>query len=190
MLLIETPRLHLRPPGDSDVEAWTQVLGDAEVARYLGPPIDSRAAVAAHIRTALERHQADGFGLLAVVRNDDSRVIGRAGFLVWDRRTWTPTTLLDAGEHAEIEIGWTLARDCWGFGYATEAGEACRDYGFAVLGAQRIVAVIQPANDRSTAVAGRLGMEREREIRTANGFAAELWVASPGSIERVDTLSR
>jgi RimJ/RimL family protein N-acetyltransferase len=176
--MIETERLLLRPPEDSDMDAWTEMLLNPEVTRYLGPPIDSRDAVAAHIRTIRERHEADGFGLLAVVRKQDGRVIGRSGFLVWDRRTWTPTSFRDAGEQAEIEIGWTLVRKCWGFGYATEAGEACRGHGFANLGARRIAAVIQHDNERSLAVARRLGMRREQDIRTGKGFEAQLWIVT------------
>lgn len=164
------------------------MLADTEVARYLGPPFDSRDAVAAHIRTIRERHEADGFGLLSVVRKEDSRVIGRSGFLVWDRRAWTPTTFRDAGTDAEIEIGWTLMRECWGCGYATEAGAACRDHGFATLGVTRIAAVIQHDNERSIAVARRLGMRREQDIRTGNGFEAQLWMVTsrspPGSPSR------
>ncbi len=182
-MLIETERLVMRPPEDGDIDRWTTMLADPETARYLGPPIDSREAVAAHIRTVQDRHSADGFGLLAVVRRTDGRVIGRSGFLVWDRRTWTPTTWCEAREHAEVEIGWTLARDCWGCGYATEAGAACRDYGFSQLGLRRIAAVIQHGNDRSFAVARRLGMRHERDIRTGKGFDAQLWVATPGPEE-------
>jgi RimJ/RimL family protein N-acetyltransferase len=176
--VIETERLLLRLPDDSDIGAWTAMSTDREVTRYLGPPIDSRDAVAAHIRTILERHEVDGFGLLAVVRKEDGRVIGRSGFLVWDRRTWTPTVLRDVRKHAEVEIGWTLVRDCWGFGYATEAGEACRDHGFTILDLRRIAAVIQHGNERSIAVARRLGMSREQDIRTGGGFEAQLWIVT------------
>lgn len=176
--MIETRRLLLRVPVESDTAGWTAILADPQVARYLGPPIDSRDAVAAHIRTVRERHEADGFGLLAVVRKEDGRLIGRSGFLVWDSRTWTPTTLREAREHAELEIGWTLALDCWGFGYATEAGAACRDHGFSSLKTRRIAAVIQHGNERSVAVARRLGMKLELAIRTAKGFEAQLWIVA------------
>jgi RimJ/RimL family protein N-acetyltransferase len=173
---IETQRLLLRVPDDSDVDAWTAMLTDPEVARYLGPPFASRVEVADHIRMTRERHRADGFGLLAVVRKDDGAVIGRSGFLVWDTRIWATTTRREAGRHAEVEVGWTLAREAWGFGYATEAGEACRDHGFAHVGLSRIAAVIQPGNERSFAVARRLGMRYERDVRTLKGFEAELWL--------------
>jgi RimJ/RimL family protein N-acetyltransferase len=176
--VIDTERLILRRPEASDVDDWAAMLGDPEVARFLGPPLESREAVAAHIEIARERHQADGFGLLTVVRKEDGRVIGRSGFLVWDKRSWATTTLQDACEHAEVEIGWTLARDCWGFGYATEAGAACRDYGIGMLGLEQTAGVIQHGNDRSFAVACRLGMKRERDIVTANGFEAQFWITT------------
>jgi RimJ/RimL family protein N-acetyltransferase len=177
---IETARLLLRRPGESDVEPWTKMLADPAVARYLGPPLGDRASVVAHMLAALERDEVDGFGMLTIERKQDHRAIGRSGFLVWDRRTWTPTTLLEADEHAEVEIGWTLARDCWGRGYATEAGAACRDSGFHSLGRDRIIAVIQPGNGRSMAVARRLGMQWEMDTRTAKGFDVQVWVAHRG----------
>jgi RimJ/RimL family protein N-acetyltransferase len=168
--VIETERLLLRVTEASDVDPWAAMLADPEVARYLGPPMDSREAVAAHIERVRERHEADGFGLLAMVRKEDGRVIGRAGFLAWDTRTWTSSTLREAGIHGEVEIGWTLAPDCWGAGYATEAGAACRDHGFVELGLPHIAALIMRGNERSVAVAHRLGMRHERDVRTANGF--------------------
>ena len=154
------------------------MLTDPVVARYLGPPVGSPADVARHIRMCGERHAADGFGLLAIERKDDGRVVGRSGFLVWDRRTWAPTTLREAGEHGEVEIGWTLAVDCWGLGYATEAGSACLEHGHTALGRERVIAVIQPANDRSIAVARRLGMAQEQAVRTARGFDVGIWVST------------
>jgi RimJ/RimL family protein N-acetyltransferase len=178
MHVIETARLTLRPPTMEDVEPWAEMLGDPVVARYLGPPLEDRPAVAAQIRTAVDCHEMDGFGMLTMERTHDHRVIGRSGFLVWDRRVWATSTLSEAGEHGEVEIGWALARECWGYGYATEAGAACRDYGFHSLGRSRIIAVIQPGNERSIAVARRLGMQLEQETRTATGFVVQVWVVS------------
>jgi RimJ/RimL family protein N-acetyltransferase len=174
--VIETARLVLRVPEDADTEAWFAMLADTEVARYLGPPLDSREAVAAYIERVRERHEADGFGALAVVRRDDGRVVGRSGFFVRDWRTWSTTTLRAAGDYADVEVGWTLARDCWGAGYATEAAEACRDHGFARLGLQRIIALILEGNERSVAVARRLGMRHERDVHGPNGVDSHIFV--------------
>jgi RimJ/RimL family protein N-acetyltransferase len=174
--LVETVRLRLRPPVEDDLEAWAAIRTDREVSRYLGPPIEDRADVGSALYRAQERHAADGFGLLMMVRKSDERLIGRSGFLVWDTRVWTQSTLRDVGpDHAEVEVGWTLARDCWGHGYVTEAARACHAYGFDTLRLARIAAIIQDGNQRSVAVAQRLGMHYERGATTVNGFDVQVW---------------
>jgi hypothetical protein len=59
-----------------------------------------------------------------------------------------------------VEIAWRLARDYWGFGYATEAAGAARDYGFAHQGLNQIVSFTVPGNQRSRNVMERIGMTR------------------------------
>ena len=61
----------------------------------------------------------------------------------------------------EIELGWTLRREHWGRGLATEAARGALDYCFGTVGFERIVSVIDPDNERSLAVAWRLGMRQE-----------------------------
>ena len=63
---------------------------------------------------------------------------------------------------AEIEIGWWLARACWGRGLATEAARAALRDGFERVGLERIVAIAQPANTASIGIMRRLGMRFER----------------------------
>ena len=173
LVILETERLVLRDPKDDDVGAWTAMLGHPDVSRFLRH--STRPEVVAHIRTVRRRHAIDGFGLLAVVRKDDSRVVGRAGLLVWDRRTWTPTTLRGAGDHAEIEIGWALAPEFWGRGYATEAGAASRDYALEELGRPRVISLIAHYNERSVNVAEKLGLAYERDVETHRGEVVQLF---------------
>ncbi|MEA3178556.1 MAG: hypothetical protein QOI59_2079 [Gammaproteobacteria bacterium] len=59
-----------------------------------------------------------------------------------------------------VEIGWRLAKEHWGNGYATEAAVACLRFGFENLTLQQIVAFTAPLNKRSTAVMERIGMSR------------------------------
>ena len=158
---LETERLILRVPEESDVDAWTEMYAQPEVERWLSAR--SREQVTDYIREIRERHAVDGFGVLAAVRKEDGRVIGRAGMLVWDDRTWMPTTLSESGEHGEVEIGWALHPDVWGRGYATEASVVCRDYVLAQV-RPRVIALIVPDNVRSIAVAERLGLAHERDV--------------------------
>jgi ribosomal-protein-alanine N-acetyltransferase len=62
-----------------------------------------------------------------------------------------------------VEVAWRLAKPHWGRGYAAEGASAALDYGFDKLGLGEIVAVTVPANQRSRAVMGRLGMTRRPE---------------------------
>jgi RimJ/RimL family protein N-acetyltransferase len=64
----------------------------------------------------------------------------------------------------EIEVGWHLHPDSWGHGYATEAGRAVIDRGFAA-GVPEVYAVVRPGNHASMAVCARLGMERIGRFR-------------------------
>jgi RimJ/RimL family protein N-acetyltransferase len=158
---LETERVLLRVPDESDVDAWTEMYAQPAVGRWVSAR--SREQVINYIREIRERHAADGFGILAAVRKEDGRVIGRAGMLVWDDRTWMPTTLRDAGPHGEVEIGWALHPDVWGRGYATEASVVCRDHVLAHV-RRRVIALIVPDNARSIAVAERLGLTHERDV--------------------------
>jgi RimJ/RimL family protein N-acetyltransferase len=59
-----------------------------------------------------------------------------------------------------IEIGWRLAAEHWGKGYATEAASAVLDHAFGPLDLAEVVSFIVPANSRSRRVMKRLGMTR------------------------------
>jgi ribosomal-protein-alanine N-acetyltransferase len=68
------------------------------------------------------------------------------------------------GTTGNLEIGWWLARDVWGRGYATEAGGAAMRHVLETLGHKRVVAIIDPDNEPSKRVVGRLGMHYESRV--------------------------
>ena len=81
---------------------------------------------------------------------DDGRFLGRAGLRYWP-------------QFDETEVGWTLRREEWGHGYATEAAVAVADWGFRTVPVPYLTSCIEPRNARSIAVAERLGMTPLRE---------------------------
>jgi ribosomal-protein-alanine N-acetyltransferase len=166
--------LLLRPPVENDLDALAAMYADPEVTAFVAPR--ARDETAEWIRRQRERHVVDGFGMLTVLRKDDSAVLGRAGLLVWDSRTWSPSTRHEAGPAAEIEVGWVFAREHWGNGYGTEAGTASRDYAVHELGSARVIALIAHENIRSVRVARRLGMNYERDVRAFDGAQVQLYV--------------
>lgn len=149
------------------------MYADPEVTAFVAPR--TREETAEWIRRQHERHAVDGFGMLTVVRKDDSAVVGRAGLLVWDSRTWTPSTRHEAGPAAEIEVGWVFVRPYWGNGYATEAGTGSRDYAVDELGCVQVIALIAHENIGSVRVARRIGMHYERDVRAFDGKQVQLY---------------
>jgi len=152
-LPIETKRLLLRPflPG-ADTEAMLAVYGNPEVMRFIpGGALAGIEAVSSMLETHARTHQDRGFSNWAVVERKTGRVIGDAGFGIFE-----PT--------GDIELGYTLARDCWGRGYATEAARACLAAGLAHLIVPRVVAVVDEANVASLRVAERIRMTRIETI--------------------------
>jgi RimJ/RimL family protein N-acetyltransferase len=133
------------------------------------------------VETDQRRWTLDGFGKFAVVRRTDGRLIGRVGLSAWDPETWAHSSRAEIGPHAEIELGWTLLRDAWGAGYATEAAQAVRDWALDELALARLISLIHPDNARSQRVARRLGETHERDIVTARGHPAQLWALNSGS---------
>jgi ribosomal-protein-alanine N-acetyltransferase len=180
MVALETERLLLRAPVPEDAEALAPMYADPEVMRYVGDgrPL-TRAETERSVKRMIQRWEADGFGLFTTVRKDDRAVIGRVGLLVWNADTWEPTTRAESQNgRTEVEVGYTLGRDYWGCGYATEAAGAVRDYALRELGADRLIALIIHGNTASENVARKLGLAHERNVmlgrREAQLFALNL----------------
>ncbi|MBD2020428.1 GNAT family N-acetyltransferase [Leptolyngbya sp. FACHB-36] len=70
----------------------------------------------------------------------------------------------------EIEIGWWLAPEYWGKGFATESAQAAMADGFNRLNLSRIVSIAQPANHRSIRVMEKLGMQFEKMSTDLRGI--------------------
>jgi len=174
--IIETERLRLRVPRPDDADAFAELLGDPEVMQFLGGETVPRADVPAVIEKWLGRWQANGFGPFVIERRDDGVIVGRAGLIVWDTRDWRNTTLADAGDFAQPELGWALARASWGKGYATEAAGAVREWARRERGIGRLISLINPANVRSALVAERLGAMPRETVELFDSGPAVLWL--------------
>ena len=168
MKTLETDRLILRPFTLDDAEGLYAYASHPEV----GPP----AGWAPHKNPAESRRVIETIFLpadtLAVVRKADGRLIGSAGF-VGKHRT-------ELGEPSE-EVGYSLARDCWGQGLIPEAVEAILRHAFGELGYAAIWAAYYDGNRKSKRVMQKCGMtyrlsrteavEQLGETRLAHYFA-------------------
>jgi len=176
---LDTERLVLRPLARDDVDLLARFYADPEVMRYIGP---GEALDHERSRQSVERmiagFEAEGYGQLGVERKKDGSLMGRCGLLLWDTASWTPTRTADAKGSVETEVGYLLGRDYWGHGYATEAATAVRDWAFDHLSLERLIALIQPGNERSIAVAHKLGMDQDGEVEIF-GKRATVYAGKP-----------
>jgi ribosomal-protein-alanine N-acetyltransferase len=85
--------------------------------------------------------------------------------------------LVDGAEKVqpEIEIGWHLRKSAWGQGYATEAARALLARAFELTSEDTIWVVVQPPNERSLAVARRIGMRHVGRTERYYGRELELF---------------
>ena len=151
--MIETERLLLRAWQLSDEAPFAALNADPEVTRYLRGPMrrDESDELLARIRGHWQEH---GFGLYAVEVKDGGVFAGFVGLAV-------PSFLPDV--LPAVEVGWRLAREHWGKGYATEGARASLVHGFGPLGLRQIISIIDPRNTASVRVAERLEMTRGRD---------------------------
>lgn len=170
---IETERLLLRLPRLEDADGLLELVADDEVMRWIGGEAGDRAAAVEHVERWIARWERDGVGQFVLLL--DGHAIGRTGLLVWDTRTWETASYEAAGEHAQTELGWALARRHWGHGYATEAARAARDWAYGERDVERLISLIAPDNARSIRVAEKLGATPEQTIASPHG-PANVWV--------------
>ena len=164
-LPIQTERLLVRSfVADADSRAMVEAYCDPEVMRFIpGGALADNGAVQSALEAHARAQASRGFSSWAVVERENERVIGDVGFGIFE-----PT--------GDIELGYTLARDCWGRGYATEAAAACLVAGLRHLGAPRIVAAVDAENEASKRVAERIGMARIDTVK-AHGRPHVLFAA-------------
>ena len=161
---IATARLRLRRYARGEEALVHSVMSDPRVMRYYPELLDWERSRAV-LERVLVAYDKPGYSLLAVERSSDGRYIGQIGLLHWD----------DVDSREDVEVAYMLLADYWGFGYATEAARACRDWAFTNLQPDRVVSFIDVNNLPSIAVAERNGMLRSKRIEQSR-FGKPIYV--------------
>jgi ribosomal-protein-alanine N-acetyltransferase len=167
-IILETQRLTLRRQQASDVAPLVDLWTDPEVTRYMGGPRDRDWLQSVFEETA-QNPYAERYDLWPVVEKETCQVVGHCGLLE-----------KEVQGSAEIELNYILATSAWGKGYATEIGQALREYAFREMGVERLIALIDPQNASSARVALRIGMRLEREIVRPGGARRKLYIMEAG----------
>jgi len=148
---LETERLVLRGWRETDLAPFAALNADPRVMEYLPSPLSASEsdAFAARIRDHFDAH---GYGLYAVEERETAAFLGFVGL---------NRTNFDAHFTPAVEIGWRLAYEAWGRGFASEAARACLQYAFVTLALPEVVSFTAVDNRRSAAVMQRIGMHRD-----------------------------
>ncbi len=143
---LRTQRLILRHFRSADFDAYASMCADPDVMRYLSPSGEllSRGEAWRQMAMFAGHWHLRGYGMWAVEELHTQRFVGRVGLHYpegWPDR----------------ELGWTLCRQFWGQGLASEAARAAAEYAFRKLNWPHVISLIAPDNARSIKVAERLG---------------------------------
>jgi len=148
---LETDRLVLREFLDRDRAPFAALNADARVMEHF--PNALTRGESDELVDRIGQHWAeDGVGLWAVERRDDGAFLGFTGLA---------PPRFEAAFTPCVEVGWRLAAEAWGHGYATEAARAALAFGFEVRGLSEILSWTVPANLPSRGVMERIGMTHD-----------------------------
>jgi ribosomal-protein-alanine N-acetyltransferase len=164
-LPLRTRRLIVRDFTWADSDAVHAYASDPEVTRFMffgpRPPDETRQYLDRMIAT--QREHPRMIWELAVVRAEDGRLVGACDLTLEQPR--------------EADLGFILARDVWGLGYASEIARALVRAGFEQLGVERIFATCDVANHASARVLEHAGLRREALLER-HKFARDTWWTS------------
>ncbi len=162
-VFFSTERLTVRAMRPSDVEAFVGYRSVPDVARYQSwedYTLEQGAALVADMQTLRLGVPGEWYQLALV---DD------AGHLVGDL-----AACVSADEPRQLEVGFTLAPEHQGQGYATEALRGLLSYAFGELGVHRVVAITDARNDAAAALLTRVGFRKEAHFHD-NVFFKGAW---------------
>jgi RimJ/RimL family protein N-acetyltransferase len=171
MSTLETERLTLRMWREDDFEEYARICADAEVMRYLGGKPFTRLEAWRHMAFLVGHWQLLGYGHWAVEEKESGRLIGRMGFL--NPAGWPG-----------FEVGWTLARECWGRGYASEGARKMLSYAFTEMDREHVISLIHRENKGSIKVAEKMGEKLEGQTEVLGipvliyGISRDAWHAA------------
>lgn len=151
-MVLESERLYIRELCPNDMEDLCDILQDKEVMAAYEHTF-SLEEVQTWLQNQLHRYKEHGFGLWAVIRKEDEKMIRQCGL-----------TLQTVNDVTRLEIGYLFKKANWHQGYAIEAARACKQYAFDILHASHVCSIIRDTNIASQKVALRIGMKLVKRV--------------------------
>ena len=147
---LETARLTTRFLQPADATVWESFFADPINCTFINvidPTASKEERASLMVNLTIKRYQENRLGLQAHIEKQTGKLVGMCGLLAQD-----------VNGTNETEIGYHLLRKHWGKGYASEAAQKFRDYGFEHHFSDSLVSIIHPLNFLSKKVALRNGM--------------------------------
>ena len=168
-VIIETPRLKMRPLNLGDVDDLLEYQSHPKIVRYIPWPERTREQVTEALNKTINtgkselKNEGDFFVLAWEIKSGEhaGKVIGQSNM-----------TLRSVGDQLS-DIGWVTHHNFQRQGFAFEATQALMQHAFANFPLHRIVADIDTRNPESAAMAEKLGMRREGEFKDAEFFKGD-----------------
>lgn len=150
-ITLETPRLNLLVFSEQDTEGFFKMNNNSKVLLFTGDQAFKNKAAAKLFIQSYDHYQKYGYGRWTIRRKSDNAYLGFCGL------KYHETT-------KEIDLGYRLDHEYWGNGYATEAAQACLDYGLNILNLTKIIGRAQAENKASIKVLEKIGMHFFKEF--------------------------
>jgi len=168
--VIETERLILRQWRGSDIAPNTAMLADPDTARFITAdrkPVTDALNGWRNAAIMAGHWVLYGAGMFAIEEKSSGLFTGRVG--PWFPPSWPG-----------FEVGWGIAKEFRGKGYAVEASRAAIDWAFANFEIEQVVHTIDRTNTASQAVARRLGADKRGQAEVF-GHVVDVWVTGRGA---------
>lgn len=146
----ETPRLLFRKLNMDDIPSWIEFFENNDSLYFVGVDLSKSPAELseAWITKQLNRYQEQGLGMLAVIEKESGELVGLTGIIPRE---------LEGKSY--FEIGYSYKPIHWGKGFATEAAQQMRKFGFETGISDQFISMIDVENYASQAVARKNNME-------------------------------
>ena len=149
--IVTTNRLQLKKIGANHKGDLFRLLSNPIVHKYF-PKILDQDELKVFYEKIQARYKADGYCFWAVIRNSDNQFLGICGLL---------SQIIDGQK--EVEVGYRISDEFWGYGYGTEAVNGCIGYSREKLKLTSIISLIRSVNLPSIRVAEKNGLTLEKE---------------------------
>ncbi len=168
-LIIETPRLILRPFEKSDAQELFDMDKNPNVHKYLWlKPVENINEVYDYIKMVQKQYSERGIGRCSTILKETGELIGWTGIKFVNDH-------IENGNTNFYDYGYRLNEKFWNKGFASEATKAWFDYGFNEMKIETLHAYTHVENDASNHILEKHGMQFMEEYTAEDGINWKWW---------------